>query len=434
MAAAVYAVVVQESGVNQGLVAARARLSKRGLTIPRLELVSGHMAVNLLANVASALDGFPLMEKYCWLDSTVASHWIRSPGTYKQFVSNRVEKIQAHSEVTCRHVGTLENPADLGSRGGEVQNHSSWCNGPKWLNNKACWPPDIVTKASDESMAEVKATRDVFAVAIATTDELDTLLEKSSYWKTMRICAWIMRFVHNIRSKKIGRLKGPLTTEETNKAGIFWVKRVQTRATADKHCQEDRLQLNLQPNEDGVLECRGRIQGHFPVYLPDSHRFREKLVTQVHLGTLHRGVVSTMAKVRKLYWVPRLRRLTKRIVKSCHGCRRFQAQAFSSPPQGDLPKDRTEGQTPFQVVGVDTAGPLKYRKNAKTEEKAYMLLYSCSLTRALFLDLLPNLETKEFLASFKRFIARPRETAKGVFRQRKNLRWCRPVDQASDAR
>ena len=63
VAAAVYAVVVQESGVNQGLVAARARLSKKGLTIPRLELVSGHMAVNLLANVASALDGFPLMRK-----------------------------------------------------------------------------------------------------------------------------------------------------------------------------------------------------------------------------------------------------------------------------------------------------------------------------------------------------------------------------------
>ena len=148
------------------------------------------------------------------------------------------------------------------------------------------------------------------------------------------------------------------------------------------------------------------VKGHFPVYLPDSQRFTEKLITQSHLGTLHGGVVSTMAKVRELYWVPRLRRLTKRIVKSCHGCRRFQAQAFSSPPQGDLPKDRTEGQTPFQVVGVDYAGPLKYRKNAKTEGKAYVLLYACSLTRALFLDLLPNLETKEFLASFKNFIAR----------------------------
>ena len=113
-----------------------------------------------------------------------------------------------------------------------------------------------------------------------------------------------------------------------------------------------------------------------------------------------------MAKVQELYWVPCLRRLARRIVKSCHGCRRFQAQAFSSPPQGDLPRDRTEGQTPFQVVGVDYAGPLKYRKNTKTEGKAYVLLYACSLTRALFLDLLPNLETKEFLASFKRFIAR----------------------------
>ena len=161
VAATVYAVVVQESGINQGLVAARARLSKKGLTISRLELVSGHMAVNLLANVVSALDGFPLTERYCWLDSTVALHWIRSPGTYKQFVSNRIEKIQAHSEVTWRHVGTSQNPADLGSRGGEVTNHPSWFNGPKWLQKKACWPPDIATEASDESMVEVKATRDV---------------------------------------------------------------------------------------------------------------------------------------------------------------------------------------------------------------------------------------------------------------------------------
>ena len=34
------------------------------------------------------------------------------------------------------------------------------------------------------------------------------------------------------------------------------------------------------------------------------------------------------------------------------------------------------------------------------------MLYACSLTHALFLDLLPSLETTEFLATFKRFIAR----------------------------
>ena len=210
----------------------------------------------------------------------------------------------------------------------------------------------------------------------------------------------------NARSAKMRTLTGPLTTEETNKANVFWVTRVQTRAPLAKYYQEDQLQLNLQPNSEGVLECRGRIQGHYPVYVPDSQRYTEKFVTQAHLATFHGGVVSTIAKVREQYWVPRLRRLTKRVVKNCHGCRRFQEQAFSFPPQGNLPKDRTEGKIPFQVVGVDYAGPLKYRKGAKTEGKAYVLLYACSLTRALFLDFLPSLETTEFLASLKRFIAR----------------------------
>ena len=249
----------------------------------------------------------------------------------------------------------------------QVSNHPLWWNGPQWLQHKARWPPDIVPNAYQETLVEAKATRHVFAVAIAETDELDTLFEKFSYSKVKRICSWIMRFIRNARSAKMRRLTGPLTTEETNKANAFWVKRVQTKAPLDKYYQEDQLQLNLKPNSEGVLECRGRIQGHYPVYLPDSQRYTEKFITQAHLATLHGGVVSTMAKVREQYWVPRLRRLTKRVVKNCLGCRRFQVQAFSSPRQGTLPKDRTEGQTPFQVVGVNYAGPLKYRKGAKTD-------------------------------------------------------------------
>ena len=41
--ATVYAIVKQSAGINVGLVAARARLTKQDLTIPRLELVSAHM-------------------------------------------------------------------------------------------------------------------------------------------------------------------------------------------------------------------------------------------------------------------------------------------------------------------------------------------------------------------------------------------------------
>ncbi len=56
VAAAVYAVVEQAEGTTQGLVCAKSRLAKRNLTIPRLELVAGHMAVNLAANVEKAID------------------------------------------------------------------------------------------------------------------------------------------------------------------------------------------------------------------------------------------------------------------------------------------------------------------------------------------------------------------------------------------
>ena len=39
----VYAVVHQPSVTNQGLVVSKSRISKKNLTIPRLELVSVHM-------------------------------------------------------------------------------------------------------------------------------------------------------------------------------------------------------------------------------------------------------------------------------------------------------------------------------------------------------------------------------------------------------
>ena len=97
--AAVYAVVRQPSGNTQRLVVAKNRLAKQGLTIPRLELIAVHMATNLLINVRNALDNLPSPKVFGWLDSTVALHWIKGNGQYKQFVANRVAKIQLYKEI-----------------------------------------------------------------------------------------------------------------------------------------------------------------------------------------------------------------------------------------------------------------------------------------------------------------------------------------------
>ena len=81
------------------------------------------------------------------------------------------------------------------------------------------------------------------------------------------------------------------------KAELFWVKRVQAQTIADGRYQEDKLQLNLQANEDGVLECCSRVQGHFPRFPPDGQQYTEKLVAQAFVGVLHGGVGSMMAKI-----------------------------------------------------------------------------------------------------------------------------------------
>ena len=114
-----------------GLLAAKARLAKQGLTIPCLELVPGYMVMNLILNVKEASEGFPVGEMVYWLDSSVALHWFKGGENYKQFVANRVHKLQQHPVVQWRQVNTKDNPADIGSRSGGVENVQLWWSGPE---------------------------------------------------------------------------------------------------------------------------------------------------------------------------------------------------------------------------------------------------------------------------------------------------------------
>ena len=127
---------------------------------------------------------------------------------------------------------------------------------------------------------------------------------------------------------------------------------------------------------------------------------------RAHLQTLHGGDGLILASVRECYWVPRLRRLTKRVIRSCYGCKRYQITALANPPTGSLPKERTEGSVPFKYTGVDFAGPVKYLSKSKREMKAYIVLYACCLTRAVYLEILPNVSVEEAIRSIQRLIAR----------------------------
>ena len=204
VAAVVYAVIEQEQGMTQGLVCAKSRLAKRNLTIPRLELVAGHMAVNLVSNVEAAIGVEKVSSVHCWLDATVALYWINGQGEYRQFVANRVKKIQEHKRVKWHHVPTNENPADLGSRGGDVTNNELWQRGPAWLSDESKWPPNVVIESSPEADDETKHIRSVQALTTTTEnpDEFDQFIEAYNLQKVLRIGAWAQRFVRNCLSRR----------------------------------------------------------------------------------------------------------------------------------------------------------------------------------------------------------------------------------------
>ena len=340
------------------------------------------------------------------MDSMVALHWIYGNGGYKQFVANRVAKIQAHPEIQWRHVPTKENLTDLASRGGPVTSSALWCIGPEWLQDSVGWPPNPVTQTSPAAEAEAKVIREVLCVAKAESalDPFDELLERTNLRRALRACAWIRRFIHNSRTQE--KTRGPLATEEVEAVVEWWIQREQLRDSSEPHYPQTSASLNLQVNERGIAVCRGRIQGSHPIYLPRNAVFTKKLVQRIHCETLHGGGGLTMAAVREQYWIPRLRSLVKAVRNECWGCKRFRTRAATAPVPGFLPEDRTKPGTAFEVIGVDFAGPIRYKKSSKVEGKAYLTIFACSLSRAVHLELLHNLETATFIVCFKKFIAR----------------------------
>ncbi|GBL93708.1 hypothetical protein AVEN_166753-1 [Araneus ventricosus] len=63
---------------------------------------------------------------------------------------------------------------------------------------------------------------------------------------------------------------------------------------------------------------------------------------------------------------------------------------------------RVRDAATFEIVGVDLAVPLYLRNGPK----AYIVLYTCTVYRAIHLELITSLATEVFFQSLRRFIAR----------------------------
>ena len=248
--------------------------------------------------------------------------------------------------------------------------------------------------------------QEILRVSVESNHQTDEILKKFSLWKALLIKCGIRSFTKSCRKPSKERIRGPLTTVEMEKEKHHLIKIGQRSCENKTWFQEHQLILNLQRNTNGMYECRGRKQGDYPVYIPKDSLLAEKIVQEAHIRTIHGGVSLTIGEVRKNYWIPKLGGLGKKIKSNCFSCKIFQITASANPPPGALPLDRTVGNRAFQVIGVDYAGPLYYRISPTKKGKADILLFSCSLTRAIHLQLLKEQTTNEIIRSLKILIAR----------------------------
>ena len=83
-----------------------------------------------------------------------------------------------------------------------------------------------------------------------------------------------------------------------------------------------------------------------------------------------------MDRVRGKFWIPRLRQLTRKI-------KRLQVRALAVLTPSLLPKEKKEGSAPFEIIGVDFAGLIHYRKSSRVEGKVKIEILAVMQGRAL---------------------------------------------------
>ena len=185
------------------------RIAKRNTSLPRQELIGGQMAANMAKNVCYALRRLPVASVVVWMDSMVALYWITNPGkSWKVFVANRVRKIaNIANEVKTelRYGPSEDNIADPGSRDANLDKieKAKWFDGPDWLLEESEWLDQLELKCTPKVSEEEKPLREVVTYAgEKKLDEWDCLLLHTPYWGTLRVTAWILRFVQNCQAKQ----------------------------------------------------------------------------------------------------------------------------------------------------------------------------------------------------------------------------------------
>ena len=138
--AVIYARIIYKNKMTVKFVSAESKVvSNKGLSIPRMKLLSCLLLSKLVSTVVNAILVEVVVSKtVCWTDSLVALWWIkRADKIWKVWVENRVRKIREKVDSSSwRHISGELNPTDIATREYRPKVLPQlWFHGPEFLKS-----------------------------------------------------------------------------------------------------------------------------------------------------------------------------------------------------------------------------------------------------------------------------------------------------------
>ena len=147
-----------------------------------------------------------------------------------------------------------------------------------------------------------------------------------------------------------------------------------------------------------------------PILLNDKQPLSKLIILNIHESNKHISAKYTLNEFRQKFWLLCGRRIVRNIIRACVTCCKRHCKSYIYPPSPALTPLSLNDLRPLFTVGIDNFGPVFVRNiyfvENDTIHKAWVTLYTCTASRAICLDLVPNMNSASFIRSFKRFISR----------------------------
>ena len=399
----------------------------KGETIPRLELMAILVLAQLLHSIAVALEPCVTINNImCWSDSKVALYWLHGKANkQKRFIENRVKQIVSLvAKQNWNYCPSQMNPADIVSRGSslsQLAKNDLWWEGPTFLkHDQSHWPKFELQSEAIEDSIEPELNVCTFLSTNIPVIELNEIIpcdRFSCFYRLIRVTTLVLKFVKLLSrtiSKETHADMYPADISE--EAKTLWYREAQKTFTSLKNLEETKRQLRVFSDTKGVLRVGGRIDNaslpystKFPVWLPRTHYISRLIILKSHEIVKHNGVRETLTQLRSEYWITKGRQVVKSILSKCVPCKAIMGKAYDTTYAPPLPPFRVSDDAAFSQLGVDFAGPLYVRDvygNSKQSHKCYVVVFSCASTRAIHLEIIPDLQGSSFIRALKRFMGR----------------------------